>query len=62
MFAPLGRLAQLEEHLVYTEGVASSSLAPPTNKNNDLAVWSKHLAPETAPETNKSLFKLALLD
>ena len=25
-----GRLAQLVEHLVYTEAVASSSLAPPT--------------------------------
>ena len=30
-FCLWGRLAQLEEHLVYTEGVASSSLAPPTH-------------------------------
>lgn len=27
---PQGRLAQLEEHLVYTEGVGSSNLSPPT--------------------------------
>ena len=27
-----GRLAQLEEHLVYTERVGSSNLSAPTNK------------------------------
>ena len=29
-----GRLAQLEEHLVYTERVGSSSLSAPTNKKS----------------------------
>ena len=29
-----GRLAQLEEHLVYTERVGSSNLSAPTNQNH----------------------------
>ncbi len=31
-----GRLAQLEEHLVYTERVGSSNLSAPTNKKPPL--------------------------
>jgi hypothetical protein len=31
-----GRLAQLEERLVYTQEVGSSSLSPPTNKSSGL--------------------------
>ena len=33
---PVGRLAQLGEHLVYTQGVTGSSPVPPTNKYNNL--------------------------
>jgi hypothetical protein len=29
-FSPFGRLAQLEEHLVYTQGVSGSNPLPPT--------------------------------
>jgi hypothetical protein len=31
-----GRLAQLVEHLVYTEGVGGSSPSSPTKQNKDL--------------------------
>lgn len=34
-----GRLAQLEEHLVYTERVGSSNLSAPTNKKSHLKRW-----------------------
>ena len=38
MFLGLGRLAQLVEHLVYTEGVKGSSPLLPTKKESKVGV------------------------